>query len=170
VLSPDSTTPTAVIAVYYNIGFRIEPKDRTGFAHLFEHMMFQGSANAAKMEHIRLINSSGGLLNQGSAVQGHCDLAAGSGDDTATALDVPGREYFVSRVAAANRGGHDNIVRADASFTVRVYRQHAISLKYLANRRDAFYPDFGDSSQTRATLGIFYTWLGQDRFGAVEWR
>ncbi len=85
-------------------------------------------------------------------------------------LDLTGREYFVSRVAAANRGGHDNIVRTDASLTFRVYRQHAISLKYLLNRRDAFYPDFGDSSQTRATLGIFYTWLGQDRFGAVEWR
>jgi hypothetical protein len=85
-------------------------------------------------------------------------------------LDLTGREYFVSRVAAANRGGHDNIVRTDASLTFRVYRQHAISLKYLLNRRDAFYPDFGNSSQTRATLGIFYTWLGQDRFGAVEWR
>ena len=85
-------------------------------------------------------------------------------------LDLTGREYFVTRVAAADRGGHDNIVRADASLTVRVYRQHAISLKYLGNRRDAFYPDFGDSSQTRATLGVFYTWLGQDRFGAVEWR
>ncbi len=85
-------------------------------------------------------------------------------------LDLTGREYFVSRVAAATRGGHDNIVRADASLTIRVYRQHAISLKYLGNRRDAFYPDFGDSTQSRSTLGIFYTWLGHDRFGAVEWR
>jgi hypothetical protein len=85
-------------------------------------------------------------------------------------LDLTGREYFVSRVGAASRGGHDNIVRTDASLTFRVYRQHAVSLKYLLNRRDAFYPDFGDSSQTRSTLGIFYTWLGQDRFGAVEWR
>ncbi|MGH8714791.1 MAG: DUF3943 domain-containing protein, partial [Casimicrobiaceae bacterium] len=85
-------------------------------------------------------------------------------------LDLTGREYFVSRVAAADRGGHDNIVRADAALTVRIYRQHAISLKYLGNRRDAFYPDVGDSSQTRATIGVFYTWLGQDRFGAVEWR
>ena len=46
-------------------------------------------------------------------------------------LDLTGREYFVSDVAAANRGGHDNIVRTDASLTFRVYRQHAISLKYL---------------------------------------
>ena len=42
ILSPDHTAPTVVVAVYYNIGFRIEPKNRTGFAHLFEHMMFQG--------------------------------------------------------------------------------------------------------------------------------
>ena len=63
VLSRDMTTPTACVAVYYNIGFRNEPKDRTGFAHLFEHMMFQGSANLGKMAFIRLVESNGGLLN-----------------------------------------------------------------------------------------------------------
>ena len=63
VLSRDTTTPTAVVAVYYNIGFRNEPKDRTGFSHLFEHMMFQGSQNLGKMEFIRLVESNGGLLN-----------------------------------------------------------------------------------------------------------
>jgi predicted Zn-dependent peptidase len=63
VLSRDTTAPTAVLAVYYNIGFRIEPRDRTGFAHLFEHMMFQGSANLGKMEFIRMIQSNGGVLN-----------------------------------------------------------------------------------------------------------
>ena len=63
VLSRDPTAPTAVVAVYYNIGFRIEPRDRTGFAHLFEHMMFQGSGNLGKMEFIRLVQSNGGVLN-----------------------------------------------------------------------------------------------------------
>jgi zinc protease len=63
VLSRDTTAPLAVVAVYYNIGFRIEPKDRTGFAHLFEHMMFQGSENLGKMEFIRLVQSNGGILN-----------------------------------------------------------------------------------------------------------
>ena len=63
VLSRDTTTPTAVVAVYYNIGFRNEPKDKTGFSHLFEHMMFQGSQNLGKMEFIRLVESNGGLLN-----------------------------------------------------------------------------------------------------------
>jgi zinc protease len=63
VFSQDSTAPTVVVAVYYRIGFRIEPKDRTGFAHLFEHMMFQGSQNLGKMEFIRLVQQNGGILN-----------------------------------------------------------------------------------------------------------
>jgi len=63
VLSRDTTTPTACVAVYYNIGFRNEPKEKTGFSHLFEHMMFQGSQNLGKMEFIRLVESNGGLLN-----------------------------------------------------------------------------------------------------------
>ena len=63
VLSPDHTAPTVCIGVYYHIGFRIEPRDRTGFAHLFEHMMFQGSANLGKMEFIKLVQSNGGILN-----------------------------------------------------------------------------------------------------------
>jgi hypothetical protein len=50
VLSPDHSVPVATIGVYYNIGFRIEPRDRTGFAHLFEHLMFQGSTNLPKGE------------------------------------------------------------------------------------------------------------------------
>jgi predicted Zn-dependent peptidase len=63
VLSPDRTAPKVVVAVYYHIGFRIEPKDRTGFAHLFEHMMFQGSKNLGKMEFIKLVQQNGGILN-----------------------------------------------------------------------------------------------------------
>jgi zinc protease len=63
VLSPDHTAPTVTVAVYYHIGFRIEPKDRTGFAHLFEHMMFQGSENLGKMEFIKLVQRNGGVLN-----------------------------------------------------------------------------------------------------------
>jgi predicted Zn-dependent peptidase len=63
VLSPDTTAPTAVVAIYYNIGFRTEPRDRTGFAHLFEHMMFQGSGNLGKMEFIKLVQANGGVLN-----------------------------------------------------------------------------------------------------------
>jgi zinc protease len=63
IVAPDATAPVVTVGVYYKIGFRLEPQGRSGFAHLFEHMMFQGSANAPKMQHIKLINSSGGVLN-----------------------------------------------------------------------------------------------------------
>jgi zinc protease len=51
------------VSVVYNVGFRSEPEGRTGFAHLFEHMMFQGSAHVGKVEHIRLVESAGGVMN-----------------------------------------------------------------------------------------------------------
>ncbi len=63
VLSKDATAPTATVTVYYNIGFRTEPKGRTGFAHLFEHLMFQGSNNLGKMEFVKLIQKNGGVMN-----------------------------------------------------------------------------------------------------------
>jgi len=85
-------------------------------------------------------------------------------------IDVTGREYFVTRVSGADRGGHDNIARVDAAFTWRVHKQHAVAIKYLWNRRDATFVDLGDLTQTRATIGIYYTLLGHDRFGATEWR
>jgi len=85
-------------------------------------------------------------------------------------LDAVGREYFVSRLAAASTSGHDNILRADTALTYRIYRQHAIALRYVWSRRDASFSDFGDISQTRGTIGIFYVYLGHDRFGAVDWR
>ena len=69
VIAPDTTAPVVTVGVYYKIGFRLEPQGRSGFAHLFEHMMFQGSANAPKMQHIKLINSSGGVLNGSTHVR-----------------------------------------------------------------------------------------------------
>src|ERR1044072_2252366 len=63
VISENHAAPVVVVEVMYRIGFRIEPKDRTGFAHLFEHMMFQGSEHVAKFEHVRIVNENGGILN-----------------------------------------------------------------------------------------------------------
>ncbi len=50
------------MAVYYAVGNRVEPKNRTGFAHLFEHLMFQGSPNLGKGELFKLVQSNGGVL------------------------------------------------------------------------------------------------------------
>src|SRR5277367_1777083 len=62
ILVPDHTAPVYAIDVAYNVGSRNERPGRTGFAHLFEHMMFQGSANVGKGEHfIQVLNNGGGM-------------------------------------------------------------------------------------------------------------
>ncbi|MDB5942540.1 MAG: hypothetical protein JWQ13_2106 [Ramlibacter sp.] len=91
-------------------------------------------------------------------------------DGDRTSLDMTAREYFVTRVNANGPGGHDNIARAEISLTRRVHNLHAITIKYLWNRRNASFPGLENTRQTRGTVGIFYTLLGQDRFGTVDWR
>jgi predicted Zn-dependent peptidase len=62
-LSEDHAAPTYSVAVTYNAGSRDEPKGKTGFAHLFEHMMFQGSENVGKGEHMIIVENNGGEAN-----------------------------------------------------------------------------------------------------------
>jgi len=63
VLVEDHSTQVVAVDVWYDVGARNEVPGRTGFAHLFEHMMFQGSANVPKGDHMRLIGDAGGELN-----------------------------------------------------------------------------------------------------------
>jgi predicted Zn-dependent peptidase len=63
VLTPDRAAPVVGVAVVYDVGIRSEPQGRTGFAHLFEHLMFQGSENLEKLAHFRHVQGSGGTFN-----------------------------------------------------------------------------------------------------------
>jgi zinc protease len=62
-LSEDHTAPIVAVNLWYHVGSANERSGRTGFAHLFEHMLFQGSANVAANEHFELIQRAGGTLN-----------------------------------------------------------------------------------------------------------
>src|SRR5918992_168594 len=62
-LSEDHTAPIVAVNLWYHVGSANERAGRTGFAHLFEHMLFQGSANVAANEHFELIQRAGGTLN-----------------------------------------------------------------------------------------------------------
>lgn len=90
--------------------------------------------------------------------------------DDRWSLDATAREFFVSKVGGAGTGGHDNIIRADLSFTVRLRREHGVAVKYLWSRRDATFANLGDLSQVRATIGLYYVYIARERFGAVDWR
>ena len=63
ILSPDSRAPIVAVNLWYDVGSKHEREGKTGFAHLFEHMMFQGSANVEKGQHFSLVQAAGGTLN-----------------------------------------------------------------------------------------------------------
>ena len=63
VVAPDRSNPIVAVSVVYDVGFRSEPEGRTGFAHLFEHLMFQGSEHVGKVEHMQLVQAAGGVCN-----------------------------------------------------------------------------------------------------------
>jgi hypothetical protein len=102
----------------------------------------------------------------GVAPQAHLAWRLIMGDRAS--VDLTAREYFV-RDVSGGRGGHDNVVRADASITWRIHRQHAVSVRYQLSRRDFDFRDLGNRTEDRGTVGIFYTLLGRDRFGTGDW-
>ena len=117
------------------------------------------------------VSSLGGLANErdnryGVAPQATLALRLIMADRVS--LDLSAREFFVSDVGGG-RSGHDNIVRADTSLTWRISGPHAIAVKYQLSQRDSRIPSGADMSQTRGTIGVFYTLLGRDRFANVNW-
>ena len=85
-------------------------------------------------------------------------------------LDLTGRAYYLTGVGGDDPGGNEAIERLNMGLTVRVYGRHALGIQYIASIRDAHYPDRADSHQTIGTMSLVYTWLGDAKFGAVEWR
>lgn len=71
-IAPNQSSPVVTVAVHVDVGFRSEPEGRTGFAHLFEHLMFQGSESLEKLAHFRHVQGSGGVFN-GSTHQDYTD-------------------------------------------------------------------------------------------------
>ncbi|MDP2969756.1 MAG: DUF3943 domain-containing protein [Deltaproteobacteria bacterium] len=85
-------------------------------------------------------------------------------------FDLTGRAYYLTGMGGEDPGGREAIARLNMGFTVRIYGRHALGIQYIASIRDAQYPDRADSHQTRGTVSLVYTFLGNPRFGAVEWR
>jgi predicted Zn-dependent peptidase len=63
IISVDRLAPVVAVNLWYDVGSKHEVEGKTGFAHLFEHVMFQGSRNVKKAEHMALVQAAGGTLN-----------------------------------------------------------------------------------------------------------
>jgi hypothetical protein len=86
-----------------------------------------------------------------------------------TSADVSARVVSVGRIT--NRAaGRDDISRVDTNFTYRLVGRHAIGTSYLWSHRSARFPNAGERRQTLSTVGLYYTLLSDDGFGAPDWR
>jgi hypothetical protein len=87
----------------------------------------------------------------------------------AASLDMSARKYFAEEVGDRAGLEKDSVFRADASFTVRLHRKHAVAVKYITSRRDASFSDLSERFQRRDSVGIYYTYLFSGGFGTVAW-
>ena len=85
-------------------------------------------------------------------------------------VDVTGREYYVTGLLSEEPQGRENIIRADGSFTLRIFDRHGIAIRYVLSHRDASYPQVDYRDQTVNSVSLMYVLLGKSGFGAVEWR
>ena len=85
-------------------------------------------------------------------------------------VDTSVRDYYVSKIAASESTGSENIGHADITLTVRIYNLHGITLRYAASRRDGTYASLPTSHQSIGIFSVGYALLGQTRSGAVDWR
>jgi hypothetical protein len=84
-------------------------------------------------------------------------------------LDLTGQEYYVSSTGAPE-SGTENIIRLNAGLTVRLFGRHALGVRYIISNRDMNYSNLSEKHQTMGTYSLFYTFLSDTKFGAVEWR
>jgi len=85
-------------------------------------------------------------------------------------IDLTAREYYISGFGSTQSDGSERIFRGNASFTVGIYKRHALGIQYVMSRRDASSPGNPGTTQTVGTWSLAYNFLGDSRFGAVEWR
>ena len=118
VISEAHAAPTVTVAVYYGIGFRVEPKGQTGFAHLFEHMMFQGSEHVKKFEHAKIVEANGGNLNGSTRLDYTNYYETLPSDRVETALWLEADRMRSLDVSAENLKNQQNVVSEEVRVNV----------------------------------------------------
>lgn len=138
VLQQDKSNPMVCVDIWYHVGSKDEDTNRTGFAHLFEHMMFQGSENVGKTEHFKYVQNAGGTLN-GSTTQDRTnyfetlpsnklDLALWLESDRMSSLKVTQENFDNQRevVKEEKRQRYDNVPYGQRFYYMfrEAYKEH----------------------------------------------
>ena len=135
-----------------------------------EHLAVQagvtgGVGYAAASSTLRNVDST--EYHYGMAPRGAFNLRLIEGERLS--LDVAARIVSLGKIAN-RQAGRDDISRVESALTWRVAGPHAIGLSYVWSHRSAAFPSSVDQRQTLGQFGIYYTLLGRQDFGAVEWR
>lgn len=141
----------------------------TGQLWLTQNIALQGSVlGGLGYAAVSSIDDDDDASNFGTTPQGLVALRMIYGNKAS--LDYTHRHYSIKEHNARQKIDGDSIMRTDLALTFRVKGPHGISVKYQWNERDIDYAALGDVSRSIETIGIFYTFLGKDGFGATEWR
>ncbi len=118
ILSRDTSVPVVSVAVYYNVGSRDERKGRTGFAHLFEHMMYQGSENVAKGAYMKSIQNAGGTLNGNTTTERTAYFATLPANQLPLALWLESDRMRSLKVTQENLDNQREVVKEEKRFRI----------------------------------------------------
>jgi predicted Zn-dependent peptidase len=118
ILSRDTSVPVVSVAVYYNVGSRDEREGRTGFAHLFEHMMYQGSENVAKGEYMKHIQNAGGTLNGNTTTERTAYFATLPSNQLPLALWLESDRMRSLKVTQENLDNQREVVKEEKRFRI----------------------------------------------------
>ncbi len=150
ILHKDNTNPLVSVDIWYHVGSKDEDSNRTGFAHLFEHMMFQGSKNVGKAEHFSYIQKGGGTLN-GTTNQdrtnyfetvpsNQLELVLWLESDRMSTLNVTQENFDNQRevVKEEKRQRYDNVPYGSRFYNLfrRAYRQHPYKWIPIGSMKD----------------------------------
>ena len=118
ILNRDTSVPVVSVAVYYNVGSRDERPGRTGFAHLFEHMMYQGSENVGKGDYMKAVQNAGGTLNGNTTTERTAYFATLPANQLPLALWLESDRMRSLKVTQENLDNQREVVKEEKRFRI----------------------------------------------------
>ncbi|MES1154461.1 MAG: insulinase family protein, partial [Rhodanobacter sp.] len=119
VVSEDHSSPTVGISMVYHVGMRLEPQNRTGFAHLFEHLMFEGTPDAPKGTFERVIQGGGGVFNGSTRADYTNYIASAPSSALAPILWMEADRMKSLDFSAKNLANQQNVVKEEIRVNVK---------------------------------------------------
>ena len=112
-LSPDRSAPVVAVDIWYHVGSKNEMPGRTGFAHLFEHVMFQGSQNIAEEQHFKIVEESGGRINGSTSNDrtNYWEVVPSSDLETALWLEADRMGFLLPALTQQKLDGQRDVVK-----------------------------------------------------------